>query len=59
VNLQVYDVLGNEVVTLISKEMQAGSYEVEFVAKNLPSGIYYYSLDTGSYTQTKKMLLLK
>jgi hypothetical protein len=59
VNLQVYDVLGKEVSTLINKEMQAGSYEVEFVAKNLPSGIYYYTLNTGSYTQTRKMILLK
>jgi aminopeptidase N len=59
VNLQVYDVLGNEVATLISKEMQAGSYEVEFDASNLPSGIYYYTLSAGSYMQTKKMVLLR
>ena len=59
VNLQVYDVLGKEVATLINKEMQAGSYEVEFDASNLPSGIYYYTLNTGSYTKTKKMILLK
>ncbi len=59
VNLQVYDVLGNEVSTLINKEMQAGSYEVEFDASNLPSGIYYYTLNTGSFKQTKKMILLK
>jgi Peptidase family M1 domain/Peptidase M1 N-terminal domain/Secretion system C-terminal sorting domain len=59
VNLRVYDVLGNEVSTLINKDMQAGSYEVEFNASNLPSGIYYYTLNTGSYSQTKKMILLK
>ena len=50
VNLQVYDVLGNEVVTLINKEMEAGSYEVEFSASNLPSGIYYYSLNAGEFS---------
>jgi hypothetical protein len=59
VNLQVYDVLGNEVVTLINKEMQAGSYEVEFDASILPSGIYYYTLNAGEFSQTKKMILLK
>ncbi|MGB5895547.1 MAG: T9SS type A sorting domain-containing protein, partial [Ignavibacteriaceae bacterium] len=59
VNLRVYDVLGNEVVTLINKEMQTGSYEVEFVANNLPSGIYYYTLNAGEFAQTRKMILLK
>jgi len=59
VNLQVYDVLGNEVATLINKEMQAGSYELEFDASNLPSGIYYYTLNAGEFTQTRKMILLK
>jgi hypothetical protein len=59
VNLQVYDVLGNEVATLINKEMQAGSYEVEFDASILPSGIYYYTLNAGEFSQTKKMILLK
>jgi hypothetical protein len=59
VNLRVYDVLGNEVVTLVNKEMQAGSYEIEFDAGNLPSGIYYYTLIVGSYELTKKMILIK
>jgi hypothetical protein len=59
VNLRVYDVLGNEVVTLVNKEMQAGSYEIVFDAKNMPSGIYYYTLTAGSYKQTKKMTLIR
>jgi aminopeptidase N len=59
VNLRIYDVLGNEIATLINKEMQAGSYEVEFDASNLPSGIYYYTLNAGEFTQTRKMILLK
>jgi len=59
VNLQVFDVLGNKVATLIDEEMQPGSYEVEFNASNLPSGIYFYTLKAGKFIQTKKMLLLK
>ena len=59
VNLRVYDVLGNEVVTLINNEMQAGSYEVEFDASNLPSGIYFYKIQSGSFVETKKMVLLR
>jgi hypothetical protein len=39
--------------------MQAGSYEVEFDASNMPSGIYYYTLNAGEFSQTKKMILLK
>jgi len=59
VNLRVYDVLGNEVETLINKEMPTGSYEVEFDARNLPSGIYFYKLKAGSFVETKKMVLLR
>ena len=59
VSLKVYDVLGNEVATLINKEIQAGSHEVEFDASNLPSGIYFYTLNAGEFAQTRKMILLK
>ena len=59
VNLKVYDVLGSEVVTLINEEQTVGSYEVEFDASNLPSGIYFYRLQAGSFVETKKMVLLK
>ena len=47
--LRVHDVLGREVATLINKQQPAGSYEVEFSANNLSSGIYFYSLKTGSF----------
>ena len=59
VTLRVYDVLGNEVTTLVNEEKPAGSYEVEFNASNLSSGIYFYKLSAGSFTETKKMTVLK
>jgi hypothetical protein len=59
--LKVYDVLGNEVATLVNEEKPAGSYKVEFRIENLElsSGIYFYQLIAGSFIETKKMLLLK
>jgi hypothetical protein len=59
VSLKVYDVLGNEVATLVNEEKPAGSYEVKFDASGLSSGIYFYKLQSGSFVETKKMLLLK
>ncbi len=59
VQLKVYDVLGNEVATLVNKNQQPGNYEVNFKASNLASGVYYYKLSAGNFIQTKKMLLLK
>jgi hypothetical protein len=59
VALKVYDVLGNEIATLVNEEKPAGSYEVEFFADGLTSGIYFYKLQTGSYSETKKMILMK
>jgi hypothetical protein len=59
VTLKVYDILGRENVTLVNEEKPAGEYEVEFNAANLPSGIYFYQLEAGSYSETKKMILLK
>ena len=58
-SLKVYDVLGNEIATLINEEKSAGTYEVEFSAEALTSGIYFYSLTAGSFTETKKMILLR
>ena len=57
--LKVYDVLGNEVATLVDEFREAGSYEVEFDASSLSSGIYFYKLHSGSFVEIKKMLLLK
>ena len=63
-SLKVYDVLGNEVATLVDEYKSAGSYEVEFLShsdegQNLSSGIYFYKLVTGNFTETKKMILMK
>jgi hypothetical protein len=57
--LKLFDVLGNEVATLVNEEKDAGRYSVEFNASNLPSGIYFYRLRAGSFTETKKMILLR
>ena len=59
VTLKIYDVLGSEVATLINEEKPVGSYDVEWVAAGLPSGIYFYRIQTGNFIETKKMLLLK
>jgi hypothetical protein len=67
VQIKVYDVLGNEIKTLINEEKLAGSYELEFDATGLSSGIYFYKLNAGNpstssghrFIQTKKMILLK
>jgi hypothetical protein len=57
--LNVYDVLGNEITTLVNEEKTAGEYEIKFSAFSLPSGLYFYTLKTGDYTNTKKMILIK
>jgi photosystem II stability/assembly factor-like uncharacterized protein len=59
VTLKVYDILGNEVVVLVNKKQSAGDYEVKFDAAGLSSGIYFYQLNSGEVTQTKKMILLR
>ena len=61
--LKVYDILGNEVATLVNEYRSAGSYEVEFNSassiENLVSGIYFYRLQAGDFVETKKMIYLK
>ncbi|AFH48768.1 Hypothetical protein IALB_1057 [Ignavibacterium album JCM 16511] len=57
--LKVYDILGNEVATLVDEYREAGIYEVEFNAENLSSGIYLYKLQEGSLIDTKKMILMR
>ncbi len=57
--LKVYDILGNEVVTLVNEIKIPGVYEVEFNAEGLSSGVYYYTLSAGEFLQTRKMILLK
>jgi len=59
VQIKVFDVLGNEIKTLLNDYKQAGNYEVEFDASNIPSGVYFYRMISGSYLETKKMMLLR
>jgi len=59
VNLAIYDVLGREVEILVDQEMKVGSYKVDFDASKLTSGIYFYTIQSGNFVQTKKMILLK
>jgi len=59
VSLKIYDILGRQVATVINRYMNPGSYIVEYISNNLPSGIYIYKLECGSFSQSKKMILLK
>lgn len=57
--LKVYDILGKEVETLVNQKLNPGNYEVTFDGSSFPSGIYFYSLVTGDFKNTKKMILIK
>ncbi len=69
VTLKIFDILGNEVRTLLNEELEAGYHQIEFSAKggsasggdatSLPSGIYFYKLQSGKFSETRKMILLK
>ncbi|MCX8105743.1 MAG: T9SS type A sorting domain-containing protein [Ignavibacterium album] len=59
VSLKVFDVLGNEVATLVSEQLTPGIYQHNFDATNLSSGVYYYKLQAGNYSETKKMILMR
>jgi hypothetical protein len=59
VTIKVYDVIGDEVAVLVNEEKPAGTYEINFNASNLATGIYFYKLQAGSFVETKKMLLIK
>jgi len=57
--IKIYDILGNEITTLIDEEQSPGNYSVQFSAEKLSAGVYFYRLQAGNFAQTKKMLLLK
>jgi hypothetical protein len=59
VTLKVYDVLGNEIASLVNEEKSAGTYDVEFNARGLSSGVYFYTINAGRFVETKKMLMIK
>ena len=57
--IKVYDILGNEIGTLVNEEKQSGTYKLIWYAENLPSGVYFYQLRAGNFVDTKKMILIK
>jgi hypothetical protein len=57
--IKVFNVLGKEIATLVSEEKPNGNYEVEFTGNGLASGVYYYRITAGSFSQTRKMILLR
>jgi hypothetical protein len=59
VTLRIYDMIGREVATLVDEFQEAGPHDVKFDASNLPSGVYLYRITTGTYVETKKLVLIK
>jgi len=59
VTIKVYDLLGREITTLINNELSPGNYEVDFNGSNLASGVYFYRLESGSFSSTKKMMIIR
>lgn len=58
-SLKIYDILGNEILTLVDEYKPAGTYQIVFTASQIPSGVYFYQFKAGAYSETKKMILLK
>jgi len=59
VTMKIFDILGKEIETLIEEELSPGIYEINWDASILPSGVYFYKLEVGKFSQTKKTLVLK
>ncbi|MBZ0203975.1 MAG: T9SS type A sorting domain-containing protein [Ignavibacteria bacterium] len=59
VRVTVFDALGKEIQTLVNQELQPGTYDVDFNGTDMPSGVYYYKIESGSFAETKKMVLIK
>lgn len=59
VSLKIYDMLGKEVTTLVNQDLTGGTYTAQWNAEHVPSGIYFYTVTAGQFTETKKMLLIK
>ncbi len=59
VRLEIYDILGREIAILINEKLNAGTYEVDFDGSEYPTGIYFYTLTSGQFTETRKMVLAK
>jgi hypothetical protein len=59
VTLKIYDILGNEIITLFNEQQEAGLHKINFNASTLSSGMYFYSLQSGNQIFTNKMILIK
>ena len=59
VTLKIYDANGKEIITLVNENLKAGTYEAEWNSTAYSSGIYFYRIQAGKFTQTRKMILLK
>ena len=59
VSLKIHDILGREVAVLVNEQLKPGSYEVDWDASAFPSGVYFYTINSGSFKETRKMVLLK
>jgi len=59
VNISVFDVMGREVQTVVNERLQPGAYETLFDGSQLTSGVYFYKISAGDFSDTKKMLLIK
>jgi hypothetical protein len=57
--LKIYDILGNDVATLVNENLSPGTYEVEWNGSNYSNGVYFYILTAGEFSETKKLILLK
>ena len=58
-SIRVYDILGNETAVIVNGKLAPGSYKYEWDASAVPSGVYFYQIQSGNYSETKKMVLLK
>jgi hypothetical protein len=59
VSLKIYDILGNEIAVLVNETKEAGSYNVQYNASALSSGVYFYSIQAGDFFESRKMILMK
>jgi hypothetical protein len=59
VELKIFNSLGKEIITLLNRELHAGTFETDWDASDYPTGIYFYTLSAGSFKETKKMILIK
>jgi len=59
ISLKVFDILGKEIATLVNEKLHAGEYEVPFISNQLTNGVYFYRIETESFVETKKMLIIK